>query len=184
MSDRDSILLTLSSVQIANFWAKVEKRGVDDCWLWTGGSKTRSGYGQYAFRSKGIRRSFYAHRMAKILSTSCLLPNRYCACHHCDNPSCCNPAHIFVGTYKDNSVDAVNKKRVAHGDNHYSRRCPEKAAKGEKHGMAKLSAADVSQIRSADVSRHGSKKDLAEKYGISRTQIAAIIKRRTWKHHA
>lgn len=86
------------------FWAKVDKSG--DCWLWTG-HKGSSGYGIFWIQ----RRPTQAHRLAYELSIG-PIPHGLFACHHCDNPPCVRPAHLFLGTAKDNYWDARTKGRI------------------------------------------------------------------------
>lgn len=97
---------------VKDFWNKVDQsNGPDSCWTWLGGRlnhKTRGfdkSYGTYDIRPKMI----LAHRYAAALS-GLDITNKL-VCHTCDNPPCCNPAHLFVGTHKDNSQDMVNKQR-------------------------------------------------------------------------
>jgi len=87
------------------FWAKVQKTAT--CWLWTG-TRTRQGYGQFAV-DKRTRAS--AHRMAYEL-THGPIPEGLDVLHKCDNPPCCNPEHLFLGTHQDNMIDAVHKGRL------------------------------------------------------------------------
>lgn len=98
------------------FWAKVE-RGLDAaCWLWTASKFAGRGYGQFAFVTPGgaSRRklSLYAHRVAWTL-THGPIPVGVSVCHTCDNPSCVNPAHLFLGTHTDNMRDASAKGRLS-----------------------------------------------------------------------
>jgi hypothetical protein len=87
------------------FWAKVQK--TDGCWLWTG-CRNRLGYGKIKVRSYVTEP---AHRVALKLS-GVEVPDDMDACHHCDNPRCVRPDHLFVGTRKDNMQDAVRKGRM------------------------------------------------------------------------
>ena len=85
------------------FWAKVERRGGDECWLWLGACDS-AGYG------RTTKAAIPAHRLAWELTFG-EDPGDLFVCHHCDNPPCCNPAHLFLGTSGDNSRDSVAKGR-------------------------------------------------------------------------
>jgi len=88
---------------LERFWAKVNR--TDSCWLWTG-SKTIGGYGQFPYK----RIPLLAHRVSYLISCGDI-PDGLIVCHHCDNPSCVRPDHLFVGTHKDNFEDMVKKGR-------------------------------------------------------------------------
>lgn len=101
------------------FWAKVDKRGSDECWLWTGSLTRSGGYGQIArTRKEGPVR---ANRVSYELANGQILEGM-CVLHECDIPACVNPAHLFLGTRGDNCQDMGRKKRwknhCASGDNH------------------------------------------------------------------
>ena len=85
------------------FWSKVNRRGPDDCWEWMNSGT----YGHF-YIGKGQARP--AHRIAYELTYGDI-PVGLCVCHHCDNPPCCNPTHLFVGTVQDNMRDKVAKGR-------------------------------------------------------------------------
>jgi hypothetical protein len=90
-----------------SFWNRVDRStGEDECWLWTG---SRNGEGYGAVKVNGSR--FPAHRMALALTTG-YCPPQLVACHRCDNPPCCNPAHLFWGTVYDNRHDCIAKGRA------------------------------------------------------------------------
>lgn len=84
------------------FWDKVDKRGDNDCWNWTG-FKFPTGYGR-------LGRKGYAHRFSYLLANK-VLPRGLCVCHSCDNPSCVNPNHLWLGTVADNMHDRDKKGR-------------------------------------------------------------------------
>ena len=88
------------------FWTKVEKRGPDDCWLWTGGGYGE-GYGGIMIVGLGC---IGAHRVAYALHHG-TTPDGVFVCHRCDNKRCCNPGHLFLGTHQDNMDDMVFKGR-------------------------------------------------------------------------
>ena len=143
------------------FKEKVIEKGTDECWEWEG-SRLPSGYGTVG--NVGGK-STYAHRMAYEVYVG-VIPDGYCVCHHCDNPSCVNPKHLFVGTNKDNAHDCAMKGRhkyISHP--------------GTDNGRAKLSVGDVLAIREST----GTLKELAEKYGVTSENIHHIRKGNTWK---
>lgn len=99
-----------------HFWTRVDVRGPDDCWNWTG--PTKRGYGHAAVnrhrqvpgrtRIKSVR----ANRVAYELHHGVELDPKQLVCHSCDNPSCCNPAHLWLGTNADNIHDMLAKGRA------------------------------------------------------------------------
>jgi hypothetical protein len=90
----------------AEFWSFVDRRSADACWHWTG-RKTTRGYGQI----QGEGSWTGAHRRAYSL-TKGEIPDGHYVCHTCDNPPCCNPAHLFIGTPQDNVDDMIAKGRA------------------------------------------------------------------------
>jgi hypothetical protein len=89
------------------FWAKVARGASDECWEWTAG-KSKQGYGIFVVRPKN---AMTAPRFSLQLATGQTGAGLY-ACHHCDNPGCINPAHLFWGTQADNMRDARVKGRT------------------------------------------------------------------------
>jgi hypothetical protein len=89
------------------FWEKVDRRGPNDCWPWTAASD-RSGRG--TIRLTEPRRYVEKAPRVAIFLTSGKWPDGY-ACHSCDNPACCNPAHLWIGSPADNARDMCAKGR-------------------------------------------------------------------------
>lgn len=138
------------------FWAKVDIRGEDDCWEWTG-ARTERGYGQY---NVGHTSKNGSHRKAYAI-TKGPIPEGMCVCHSCDNPPCCNPKHLWVGTLGDNNRDAAKKGRNSTSGN-----------RGRGLGNKPLlSDEQVAQIKAAvDVSIC----KLAKKYDVTISHISKI----------
>lgn len=152
----------------ARFWRRVDRNGpihstLGACWVWTGG-KFDNSYGAIYVdgKSKKAHHFSWTYHYGPFSSALCVL-------HKCDNPSCVNPHHLFLGSKADNSTDMVRKGRQT---------------KGEQHSRAKVTEEMVKVIRSEYVwrsSTHGTY-GLAKKYGLSQYCIMSIIQRKTWKH--
>lgn len=155
------------------FWRKVNKTTKDACWNWLG-HLSQKGYGIFSPiptrkrpRPAGHGEKL-AHRMAWIYSGR-VLPEGYEVCHHCDNPACCNPDHLFAGTHADNMRDCMRKGRL-------------NTQRGEKAGPAKLKEVQVIQIRKMYSPGIVSMNQIARLFGVSKRAIQFIIHRRNWKH--
>ncbi len=90
---------------IARFWMNV-KKNKNGCWIWKK-SLTHSGYGRFQYQGKTLR----THRVSYELEYGSI-PNEYFVCHKCDNTSCVNPQHLFLGTAKENTYDMISKGRL------------------------------------------------------------------------
>lgn len=145
------------------FWSKVNKSECGQCWEWTGTCSRK--YGVFNIRSRVLQ----AHRTAYRLSKG-EIPDGLQVLHKCDNPPCCNPSHLFLGTFKDNMDDKCAKNR-------------QMGPRGELCALAKLTAADVSQIREV-WANGGTIKGIARERKMSPSAIGQIVRRETWKHIA
>ena len=134
-------------------WSRIDRREPDECWPWIG-YLTKPGYGRLG--GKIASRIVYECVVGPI-------PDRMFVMHRCDNPSCCNPAHLSIGTPRDNSADMVAKQR---------------SNRGEKRPTAKLTSDQIKTIR-ADGRML---KEIAADYGVSAQLVSGIRKRQRWQH--
>jgi hypothetical protein len=181
------------------FWDKVDRNGPihsvlgTRCWVWMA---SEGDYGRVEIG--GHKRS--AHRHAWILTYGGIQEG-VLVCHHCDNPPCVRPDHLFLGTQKDNMRDCVVKGRqngprgdshhfrlypelAARGDRHGSHTHPEMRPRGERHGSAVLTEDKVRYIRR--VYRLGCPRfsftALSVELGVSRSSVMRAATGKTWKH--
>jgi hypothetical protein len=144
-----------------SLYAKPDPSG---CTIWTK-SRDRFGYGYASVKGRRI----YMHRFAWE-TVNGPIPAGLCALHKCDNPPCCNPDHLFIGTRRDNNADKMAKGRQSHGEPH--------AHRGSSHGHAKLTEQDVIAIRRDWISHES----VAARYGVSASLISMIRARKIWTH--
>jgi hypothetical protein len=149
--------------RIAKFWSRVDKSGGENaCWIWTG-ARNPEGYGSINW----YRASRRSHRIAYELAFG-VSPESLCVLHKCDNPRCCNPAHLFLGTSAENNTDRKRKNRTV-------------AKKGEDQWKHKLTANQVAEIRHVYSFGLVSQRELASRFGVQQTTIWNVVNYRTWK---
>lgn len=166
---------TMGTDDIKNFWAKIRVCGSEDCWPWT--STTFSfGHGCFYFKYK----LFKASRIAYYITYG-IDPGNFMVLHNCDNPACCNPKHLSLGTTQDNTRDRTTRGRSAIGDKNGSRKHPEKLARGERSGMSKLTEYTIKDIKQQhSLGKSGA--ELAREFGINKSTACRIIKGKSWAH--
>lgn len=138
------------------FWDKVQKLGPDECWNWTAG-KSNQGYGHFKYKKHLIN----AHRFAWSL-THGPVPDNLDVLHTCDNESCCNPSHLFLGSQSDNMIDMVKKGR-------------------HRNKFQQLTEQQVKAIK-VELTEGTLQRIIAQKYGVVRETITGINIGRSWSH--
>lgn len=136
------------------FWSKVQRS--EGCWTWLA-SKSRRGYGQFNYQGRSVQ----AHRLAYQFAVG-PIPEGMQVCHHCDNPPCVNPTHLFLGTNGDNVRDCVQKGR---------------------HGFdpqAKITRADAETIRRRYAAGGVTQRGLGREYGITHGEVWNILSGQRW----
>ncbi len=142
----------MNATDIARFWSYVDVQGPDDCWEWQ--RARTNGYGRFA----AGKRMRIASRVAYELTHGPLGTNE--ARHTCDNPPCCNPAHLIPGTHAENMADMARRERAP---------------------KRRLTGPQVLDIRSR--AAVGARVvDLAAEFGVTPSNISQIVTRRIWKH--
>ncbi len=153
-----------------HLWPRVCRSGPDECWEWVG-HRTPRGYGH----TSALGVVFYAHRAAWESAVG-EIPPGLCVCHHCDNPPCCNPAHLFLGTHADNAADKIRKGRHARAR---SRLEAVPKQRGERNPKAKLTWLNVSAIRAQRLA--GMKLgEIADAFGVDQSTISKIVNNHIW----
>lgn len=156
-TSRDGVLYANGIDNKDPFWDLVHATE-DGCWEWMG-VRNDAGYGQY--RNEGAHRRAFQKFYRKY-------PGRLLVCHHCDNPPCVRPHHLFLGTIADNNRDRDTKGR-------------HRAAFGEDHGNSRLSTDDIATIRARlTTGGKGTGSQLAREYGVTRANISLIKLGRGW----
>jgi hypothetical protein len=160
---------------IDRYLAKVDKSGGPEaCWPWT--ASLNKGYGQLGAGpclpgvSRNSRRNIASHVFAYELEYGAVTDG-LCVLHRCDNPPCCNPRHLFLGTRADNMHDMDAKGRRVTADR-----------RGEAHGYAKLTDGIVRDIRALYAKGAISQTELGRLYGVTQAQISSIVLRKSWSH--
>lgn len=156
------------------FWSKVIKQ--DGCWAFQS-AKDRDGYGAFSYKREDSNKYIKAgaHRFMMLIHGHTIPPG-YVVCHKCDNPSCVNPDHLFIGTVADNNLDKKLKGR-------------DRAPKGEKQPQASITDDIARKIKAEAVVgwrvgyNNGSNiTEVAAKYGVKRELVRRIARGELYKH--
>ena len=145
------------------FWEKVDIRGPDNCWGWTA-CKIKDGYGLIIVDNKVQ----LATHVLFYLRKGYWPPKGRTANHHCDNPSCLNPRHLYLGTMKSNMCDKYQRGRGNH-------------PKGEQNSNSKLTEKKVRKIKRL-YSGGVIQIELARRFGVNSGTISYIVNNKQWKH--
>ena len=141
------------------FWEKVDTSG--ECWVWTA-NRDKDGYGRIG-RIRAHRFSYELHNGS--------IPSGAWVLHHCDNPPCVNPVHLYAGTVTDNNRDTVRR-------GHHVNAPP--VLRGEQNPRARLSEQQVMEIRTRRAAGEMGI-DLAAEFGVSDRTISMVYLGRVWK---
>jgi hypothetical protein len=147
----------LNALNVARFWSKVDVGCEDACWEWSG-YRDALGYGQVKIDGQSRK----SHRIA-VVAMGVSIASEDVIMHTCDNPSCCNPKHLVVGTHAANVADRVAKRR---------------SARGARNGRSLLTEEQVREIKKDDRRLV----DVAKDYGVSPSTISLIRRGKNWAH--
>lgn len=153
----------------ARFLASFDRRSDDECWPWKLG-RLANGYGRFYYRG----RTHSAHRFVYERSYG-PIPAGMFVCHHCDNPPCVNPAHLFVGTAADNTADMMRKGRYRQGSR-------ENVVRGEDVARSVLTERDVRAMRAIRAERGSPYYVIAQQFGVATRTAWLAVTGRTWAH--
>jgi hypothetical protein len=159
----------LTDDEISRFWSKIRPAEPGACWVWTK-EVNNMGYGRFTTWQHGGRTRFLTHRLAYQLTTGLPLVG-VVLLHSCDNPPCCNPAHLTPGTQAQNVADMKTKGRAVSPPTH----------RGESAWQGKLNDHKVIEIRRRCANGE-TQASLAKEFSVDPSMISAVVRRKTWAH--
>lgn len=151
------------------FFDKVDIRENNCCWEWKS-CRSSSGYGEFYINGKNVS----SHRFSYILSNG-KIPSGLCVLHHCDNPGCVNPEHLFLGTQLDNMADMIKKGRKA------TNKIKNRKLNNSLQLMSSIMDLIITYFRNKRIikMRAGgmTHQDIADKVGLTKARVHMIVKR-------
>lgn len=148
------------SYDIATILGRYSVEPSSGCWIWSA-YKNRRGYGVVSHNGRLWKaHRFFYHYLVEPIDADGVI------CHRCDNPSCVNPAHLFMGSQRDNLLDCIAKGRARRRDQ-----------RGENNHCAKLTAEQVRHIRRHET---GTQREIAARYGVTQTVISDVLRRKSF----
>jgi hypothetical protein len=164
---RRQLLPLLTAKIVTRFWQKVDRGDPRKCWVWLGTKKKgRGAYGHFKILSYT---TVTASRLAYAIAYG-EEPGELMVLHNCDNPECCNPSHLYLGTGKDNSRDMLERGRASNG-----------YRKGSSNGANKLTARDVYTVIRC-IRRGQNNVQIGKRFGVNHGTISAIRLGKSWGH--
>lgn len=179
--------MILTEKDKTRFWKKVKISEInfynnEPCWEWQKGKHVK-GYGVFSLNRKPVR----AHRVSWILENG-EIDGEMEVCHKCDNTSCVNPKHLFLGTHKENMADMKFKGRQGERSECWKglllwvKLNPDKVKKGEDKKNSKLTVEEIVEIRRLYKNDGLTQEEISKIYPVSRRHIGKIVKGEVWKH--
>jgi hypothetical protein len=148
-----------STQRLSRFWRCVDQRGPGDCWEWLG-SKSKNGYGKFWTGDKLVQATHIIWYVTRGHIPD--INKREMICHHCDNPGCCNPNHLFIGKDIDNVMDMIKKGRG-----------------GDHTGIRRFTEAEQDKIRALYKEGKFSQRELVATFETSRNTIIRVLRNKS-----
>jgi len=171
-----------TAADIAKFWSNVNVGKNRQCWEWTRG-RQGAGYGAaYIDDGSGRRVQMLAHRVACAIAHGPAPDGKASALHSCDNPPCCNPAHLRWGSQKENTADAIDRDRASPPPSNTAYRRRDTQPKGGEVWNQTLTEEQVRKIWRLHLAGGMTTGQIAEAVGAKQHVVADVARGRSWRH--